>query len=192
MNTQTALQKLNPWNWFKHEEPNASSATQIPVKRDALQRPMSSFDSPISDLHRQIDKLFDDTFKGIGFSNLPTTGFSSWPNDVDFRPSLNLASEDEKYTLTLEAPGIAEEDISIDVKDDILTIKGNKLEEKEDKDKHFYRMERRYGSFQRVLALPADVQVDDIHASMKNGLLTVSLPRNVHAQTDTKRIPISR
>jgi len=190
MNTQSTLQKLNPWNWFKHEEPDSTANTQIPVTRNEAARSYTGVDSPLLGLHRQIDKLFEDTFKGAGFGGDSLPSFFEGSGDINFRPSLNLASEDERYTLTLEAPGMTDKDITVEINDDVLTIRGNKLEEKEDKEKHFYRMERRYGSFQRVLALPADVQVSDIRASMKNGLLTLLLPRNMNAETTTKKIPI--
>lgn len=191
MNTNMNLQKLNPWNWFKHEEPSSGSKTQIPVKRSELPPTPTAFDSPLSELHRNIDRLFDDAFKSFGAPGQELSQFMNWPSETDFKPSLNLVSEDEKYVLTLEAPGMTQDDLSIEVKDDVLMIKGNKVEEKEDKDKHFYRMERRFGSFQRVLALPSDVQVNDIQASMKNGVLSVNIPRNPQVDTDAKKIPIS-
>ena len=185
MNTHSALQKLNPWNWFKHEESATESA--VPVKRDTA--PPATGESPLASLHHQINRLFDDAFKDMG---LPNFAFTQLPDDgnLNFRPSLNLACENERYILTLEAPGLAEKDLDIEVRDDVLTIRGNKMEEKEDKDKHYYRMERRYGAFQRVLALPVDVDVGDIEASMKNGLLTVVLPRNPQVAADAKKIPI--
>ncbi len=188
MTTHSTLQKLNPWNWFKHEEPHASDTTPIPVKKGELTRSARHLDSPMSQFHREIDRLFEDTFQRAGFGGRLPRLFEN----NEFRPDLNLASEDDKYILTLEAPGMSEGDISIEVKDDILTIKGDKLEEKEDKDKHYYRMERRYGAFQRVLALPSDVQADNIEASMKHGVLTIELPRSALSDEGVKKIPISQ
>ncbi|MGD9386334.1 MAG: Hsp20 family protein, partial [Thioalkalispiraceae bacterium] len=68
--------------------------------------------------------------------------------------------------------------------------KGNKQQEQEEKDKHFYRIERHYGSFERVLAIPDDAETNKITASMKNGVLTIDIPRKEMPATEAKRITI--
>jgi HSP20 family protein len=73
----------------------------------------------------------------------------------------------------------------------VLTIRGEKKEELETKERHYYRMERSYGSFQRVLALPDDADQNAINASMKNGVLEINLARKPLAASETKRIPIN-
>ena len=73
------------------------------------------------------------------------------------------------YTITLEAPGMEQKDLSIELKDSTLYIKGKKQQKQEEKDKNYYRVERHYGSFERVLANPDDGNADEIEASMKNG-----------------------
>ena len=76
--------------------------------------------------------------------------------------------------------------------DGALIVRGEKKQEKEQKDKNFYRSERSYGSFQRTLSLPEDASRDNIDASFKNGVLTITCPRKAVAQTPTKRIDIKR
>ncbi len=186
------LQKLNPWNWFSHE--NANSASTIPVKRDATsveQKPVPAATNAVQ-LHREIDRLFDEAFRGFGFP-----AFSSrWLDDgifnrAVFQAKVNIASDDKSYHISLEAPGLTEKDISLELSRGALTIRGEKKEESETNDRHFYRMERSYGSFQRVLALPEDADQSSINASMKNGVLDIAITRKPLPPSDTKRIPIN-
>ncbi|GJL74983.1 Hsp20/alpha crystallin family protein [Nitrosomonas sp.] len=107
-----------------------------------------------------------------------------------FRANVNIASDDRQYTITLEAPGLAQEDLSIELKDRVLVIKGAKHEEQEEKDQHFYRKERRYGAFERVLAVPDDADTDGIHASMDKGLLKITIPRQEVDKSSVKKIVI--
>lgn len=194
MNTSFNLHKLNPWNWFKHEENQQAS---IPVKRETAEptapasypRSYPGTLSPLFRLHQQMDQLFEDAFRGFGMpARLDNT---SWLNGSGFMPSLDIASEDDTYTVTVEVPGLSDKDINVELNNDVLTIKGNKKEESENRDKHFYRLERHYGEFQRVLALPADAQANDIRAEMKHGVLSIVIPRKPEDQSNVKRIAIN-
>ncbi len=191
------LNKLNPWNWFKHEESTLSTGSQVPVKRAANEQQMptseQSFYNPVQQLRQQIDSLFDDTFRGFEFPSLrpklPESG-SSWITQT-FRPNLNVSSDNRCYEVTLEAPGMTENNLSIEVSGDILTIQGEKQEEKEDKDRHFYRIERSYGNFQRTLSLPDDANVDEIEANMKDGILKLMIPRREVMDSEARKISIN-
>jgi HSP20 family protein len=185
------LQQFNPWNWFAHEEANPAST--VPVKRN-LDTPAEKGDPGthlVVQLQREIDRLFDDAFRGFGF---PSVG-SRWPtngiNTAGFQAKLNVASDDKAYHISLEAPGLTEKDISLELNKGVLTIRGEKKEESETKDRHYYRMEQSYGSFQRVLALPEDCDQDSINASMKNGVLNINVTRKALPESETKRIPIN-
>ena len=83
-----------------------------------------------------------------------------------------------------------EKDISLEIVNDTLTIRGEKKQEKEEKKKDFYRMERSYGTFQRVLTLPEDADQDGVKATFKKGVLTVTLARKVLAKTEAKQIEV--
>lgn len=182
------LSKLNPWNWFKHEERTASDQA-IPVKREHY--PAQTGVSDIWQLHREMDRLFDEAFRGFGLPSRSLDSMFSTNNQVSFRPNLNVASDDKQYTVSLEAPGLVQDDIKLELKGQTLFIQGEKRLEKEDKDQHYYRIERSYGQFQRTLDLPDDVVLDKIEASMKNGVLTVVLPRDGQAPKNGHRqIPI--
>ena len=86
--------------------------------------------------------------------------------------------------------GLAQNDLSIELKNRVLLIKGSKQEEQEKKDQHYYRKERRYGSFQRVLAVPDDADIDGIQASMNKGVLTIKIPRHEAGLSNIKKITI--
>lgn len=182
------LSKINPWNWFKHEEPSVSEHA-IPVKREDY--PAQTGVSDIWQLHREMDRLFDEAFRGFGLPSRGLNSLFSAKDSAAFRPSLNVASDDKQYRVSLEAPGLAQEDIKLELKGQTLFIQGEKRLEKEDKDQHYYRIERRYGQFQRTLDLPDDVVLDKIEASMKNGVLTIVLPRDgQNPENGHRQIPI--
>jgi len=184
------LQQLNPWNWFAHEESAASSTT--PVRRNEVSERSSTTSQPILQLHRELDRLFDDVFRGFGFSNSPSRWLDRNSGGFNFHAKLNVASDEQNYHISLEAPGLTQEDITLDLHQGVLTIRGEKKSENEtkDKDRHYYRVERSQGSFQRVLALPDDCDQDAISATMKNGVLEITLPRKAVPAGETKKIPI--
>ncbi len=194
------LQKLNPWNWFKHEE-SLNTGEQpderyIPVKRNSRNNDLSvnqkNSSQSIFQLHQDMNRLFDEVFNSSGFpfsgSRMPSLNV---PDTSVFRPKLDVSSDDHNYNISLELPGLKESDISVEVKNDVLTIKGTMDEEKEDRDKHFYRIERSYGAFQRTLALPDDANADDIRASMEDGVLNLMIPRNEIADASVRKIAIN-
>ncbi|SEM99335.1 Hsp20/alpha crystallin family protein [Nitrosomonas marina] len=186
--------KLYPWNWFKHEEPENHKQNVILVKSDNQSLSPVSHINNLNQLHREIDRLFDDAFRGFG---LPLHSRSEFLNQFisddsapTFRASINIASDDRQYTITLEAPGLSQDDLSIELKDQVLVIKGSKQEEQEDKNKHYYHRECRYGVFERVLAIPDDADIDAIQANMDKGLLTINMPRKETSKSDVKKIAI--
>ena len=97
--------------------------------------------------------------------------------DCVWRPGVDIYEEDNGVTLKADLPGIDKKDISIDVKDGVLTLSGERSDESETKEKNFYRRERTYGKFQRVFTLPEGVNADDIKADFKDGVLKVHVPK---------------
>jgi HSP20 family protein len=194
------LQKLNPWNWFKHEDGKASSGSHIPVNRTTALNRMASSDTgddhPVMQIHREIDRLFGDVLNRFGISS-ELAGFSpgrlfEWPGAEFYRPSIDISGSENSYQISLDVPGLKESDISLEVDDEVLTIKGQKQEEVESKDKQYYRVERNYGEFQRVLSLPDDANTDEIDAKLDDGVLNLTIPRRqLEAKQDVKQIPIN-
>lgn len=150
----------------------------IPVGRD---RSVTTRESqPFATLQREIDRLFDDFTRG--FPAFGTRGPQS------LAPSIDVTETDKDIEITAELPGLEEKDVQINLADNVLTIKGEKKAEKEEKDKNYRLVERSYGSFSRSLELPAGVNPEDIKASIAKGVLTVTVPKPAPAQSKT--IPV--
>lgn len=97
--------------------------------------------------------------------------------DRNFSPAIDVIEGNDAYTVVCELPGIDQKDIDVSIASNVLTIKGEKHEEKEDKDRKFYKKESWSGSFQRTLPLPASVAADKVKAEMKDGMLSIVLPK---------------
>jgi HSP20 family protein len=142
---------------------------------------------PFLSLHREVNRLFDDVFRGFG-SGLPSFGNGSAFSAGG--PSIEISDTDKEIKVTAEVPGLEEKDIEVLLNDGVLTLKGEKRSETEDKDRQF--SERYYGRFQRRIPLGVEVQDDQVDARFKNGVLTVTLPKSKKAQSQVKRIAIKR
>jgi HSP20 family protein len=94
-----------------------------------------------------------------------------------WRPAVDIYEKENGIVLKAELPGIEKKDISIDVKDRVLTLKGDRAAESETEGKNYYRRERTYGEFQRVFTLPEGVNAEDIKADFKDGVLEVHIPK---------------
>ena len=189
------LDKLKPWNWFRHEENGTGKGGQIPVSHsEAENRPLTSPGNLVS-LHRDMDRWFEDALKSLGMpsldSNLQSRAMPGISLSNIYRPQIDVSGDSNGYEINLDVPGLTESDLSLEVKDDVLTINGHKEERTEDKDKHYYRVERSYGSFQRTLALPDDAIGDEIKANLDNGVLRLEIPRRETATQEVKRISIN-
>ena len=159
----------------------------IPWKRDEKNVPVKRAESePFYSLQRNMNRLFDDFYSNFGVTSFEPFGESFGA----FSPSVDVTENDREITITAELPGLDENDIEVSLTHNVLTVSGEKKEEKEDKGKNFYRMERSYGSFQRSIPLPVEVESDKVAAKFKKGVLTVTLPKTVEAQKQTKRIPV--
>lgn len=115
-----------------------------------------------------IERFFDD------FDWLPERYFH---RKSEFFPFLDLSETDDAYIVKLDVPGVEQKDIKISLKDNILTVSGEKKEEREEKQKGYYRVERRYGSFSRSVRLPSDIIEDNIRANYKSGVLTIKVAK---------------
>jgi HSP20 family protein len=189
------LEKLKPWNWFKHEEGEGGDRRQIPVVRDQAEGRTSGGPGSLISLHREMDRWFDNAFKSFGLPAL-SSGPGSMPAAGAnlrgiYRPQIDVSGDDDSYQICLDVPGLTESDLSLELNGDVLSIRGHKEERNESRDRHYYRVERSYGSFQRTLALPDDADTEAIKASLDSGVLRLDIPRRTVAGSDTRRIPIS-
>ncbi|UCH79662.1 MAG: Hsp20/alpha crystallin family protein [Nitrospiraceae bacterium] len=139
---------------------------------------------PFQRLHDEMDALFDDFF--TGFNMEPFEGRQARP----FRPNIDVSETDNEFRVSAELPGMDDKDIEVNLNRDSLTIRGEKKQEKEDKGKDYYHVERSYGSFTRTIPLPVEIESDKAEAHFKKGVLTVTVPKNVKAVESKKKIAI--
>jgi HSP20 family protein len=174
----------------------AEAASKLPVKTEtssSSQQVRMAEWHPFDSLRNQVDRLFRDFENGF----LQTPFYRDIDNlfrrDAGFSvsPAIDIAEKDKAFEVTAELPGLDAKDIDLQLSDGVLTIKGEKTEEKEERSKDRYVSERRYGSFRRSLQVPASVDADKIEASYKSGVLTVTLPKSAEAQKTQKTIPIA-
>jgi HSP20 family protein len=142
----------------------------VPARRSAALRAQD----PFAALRREMNDLFEGFF--------PSSGeVGSGP----FMPRVDVREMDGEIRVSAELPGIDEKDLEISVDGDMLTIKGEKKAEKEEKGEEFYRLERSYGSFRRSVPLPCPVAVDKATASAAKGVLTIVMPKAAEAKKKT-------
>jgi HSP20 family protein len=128
----------------------------------------------------EMNRLFDDFF---GRPVLKT----GWTEGV-WSPTVDVSEDKDNVIIRAEMPGMSKEDVKISIQDNVLTLKGEKKQEKEEKDKNYHRIERSYGSFCRSFQLPTSVKSDKVKASYKDGVLSVTLPKT--EEVKPKEIPI--
>ena len=133
-----------------------------------------------------MNRLFDDFFKG--------TGIKPWAEEMEslgtFSPQVNMTEDEKSIQVSAELPGLDEKDLEISLSKDSLTIKGEKRQENEHKDKEAYYLERSFGTFTRVLPVPKDVNTEKAEASFKKGVLTITLPKLEREKQAQKKIRI--
>lgn len=105
-------------------------------------------------------------------------------------PAIDMREDDKTYRLTAELPGLGEDDIEVSVADGVLTLSGEKKDEREEKDKGFMLRERRYGSFERRVTLPADADADAVTAKFDHGVLTITVVKDEQAAERVRKIAI--
>ena len=174
----------------------AEAATKLPIKSESEKaEPMSREWWPFESLRREMDRLYDDV-RGwrlpFGRSSLDVEPF--WRGEIGWSkiPAVDVAETEKEYKVTAELPGMDEKDVEVNFADGVLSIKGEKREEKEEKKKDYYLSERRYGSLSRALRVPGGIDESKIDAHVKNGVLTVTLAKTAEAQKKQKKIEIKK
>jgi len=162
-----------------------AEAGKVPAKIEKVPAHEPQAWQPLQSLRREIDRIFDEFDRGFWRAPLHRP-------DVTFiaAPAVDVAETDKAYEITAELPGMDEKNVEVNVANGVLTIKGEKQEEKEEKKKDYYMRERSYGSFQRSFAVPEGVDADKVEATFKKGVLTVTLPKTAGAQKAEKKITV--
>jgi HSP20 family protein len=146
-----AMRDLIPWR-----------RERLPVRREE-QDPFLAF-------RQEMDRMFDEFATGSMLAPFD----KGWPA---FEPRVDVVETDQEVKVTAELPGLDAEDVDLTLSHNVLTIKGEKQHEHEEKGENYFRAERSYGSFQRSLALPQGVETDAAQAAFDKGVLTVTFPK---------------
>ena len=118
----------------------------------------------------RISRLFDDPmFRTVRFDDAESLGL--------WYPTVDMYEKDDNFVIKAELPGLDKNDISIEVKDRLLTVKGERKYDNEVKEDNYYRKERSYGRFQRSFTLPEEVDAEKVKAEFKDGILNIVIPR---------------
>ncbi|MDP3479608.1 MAG: Hsp20/alpha crystallin family protein [Desulfoprunum sp.] len=147
----------------------------LPFKRRS-----SNVPNVISDMDDMVKRMW----YGFPFHNLQDD------LDIGWSPRLDVSETDQAIEILADLPGMEKKDISVSLEDDLLTIKGERKEEKENKDKQYHTIERRTGSFYRALRLPVEVDIERSEANFKDGVLTLKLPKTKDSKKKVAQIEI--
>jgi HSP20 family protein len=134
----------------------------------------------LSTLREEMDKLWNRFFEAPGIE----------PFKGEWVPSLDVSETKDNVVVKAEVPGMDPKEIDISYADGILTVKGEKKQEKEEKDENYYMVERSYGSFSRSVRLPHEVKSDKIKANYKDGVLKITLPKSEEAKKKELKIKV--
>ena len=141
---------------------------------------------PFSRLRGEVDRIFDEFPPRFPATNLGIRYLASLP-----MPALEMRETDKEYHLSVELPGVPSEEVDISVEGDMLIVKGEKKEEREEKERNYTISERSYGSFERRVTLPSDCDVEAIDASAENGVVAIVIPRTKTAPESARKIQIN-
>lgn len=142
--------------------------------------------NPVGWLRNEIDRLFDDFTFGR-----PARRIFNFPISLEtLRPAADLVEDGNAYRLSVELPGLKQEDIDIEYREGTLTISGEKKEESERKENGCIFSERRFGSFRRQMSLPGDIDPNGIKAHYRDGVLTLTMAKDEDAAIKPRKIQI--
>lgn len=152
------IQKWSPWNWFNHED----DGKPVAVKEQVV--------SPLQRLQDDFEQFFSNFSSQFGFPE---------SKGGILKPQLDIRESEHQYVITVEVPGVDPKDMDIRVEDNVLTVRGEKKREHEEKSDNVHRVERSYGSFQRVLSLPENADLSKISAKFEKGILNITVDKHL-------------
>ncbi len=126
--------------------------------------------SEMASMRDRFNRLFDDSLFPVGRGE-ESLGLSAW------NPSVDIYEDDDSIVIKAEIPGVDRDNVQVDLKGRVLTLKGERKNDSEVKEDRFYRREMSYGRFERAFTLPAEVDADKIKADFKDGVLKVQVPK---------------
>jgi len=162
------------------QEIRKAERTTAPAQRD---------NDPFSAMRAEMNRVFD-SFLGRSFGGLPSLSQAGWGELL--APSIDLREADKEFVVEAELPGMDEKDVSVTLSNGVLTLKGEKKSEREEKKQDYHLMERSYGSFHRSFQLGDIVDADKVSATFDKGVLRITLAKRAEAAKAEKKIPIGK
>jgi HSP20 family protein len=183
----------------------ATKAEEVPVKKEPVKKKEMTTSAgavypPLMSLRQQVDRLFDDFLDEDWM--MPSAALSRiWdlplmkPRGIDMRrlmetPRTDMSESESEYELSVELPGMSEKDVEVTIKDNMITLKGEKRSERETKEKDYHIAERSYGSVRRTFSMPSDVDAGKVKASFSKGVLKLHLPKTKEARAKPRKIEV--
>jgi HSP20 family protein len=164
-----AITDLIPW---RRKEPEGEQE----------ERALQVREDPFMTFQDQMNRMFDSVFRGTGLKPFGAS-LETWDA---FSPRVDVTETDQEIKVSAELPGLDEQDIDVGLTRNVLTINGQKRQEREEKGQNYVRTERSYGSFRRSIPLPTEVEANNVDAVFRHGVLTVTLPKTEKAQAGKK------
>jgi len=176
----------------------AEAATKTPAKAqpESAQPPARVRERDfLGSLRDEVERVFEDFDRSMWglparWGGLHLEPFRRARLSFAWAPSVDIAEKDDMFEITADLPGMDEKNVEVKLSGDMLTIKGEREESKEEKKKDYYISERQFGAFERSFQIPKGVETDRIEAGFKNGVLTVSLPKKPGAKKAEKKISV--
>jgi HSP20 family protein len=167
-----------------------TTMADVPVEKKA-----AATETMVPDVWRSFRGEMDRLFDRFGFPSLRRMfdmepGWRPASSFTFSAPAIDMSEDDKAYKIAAELPGLDAKDVDVSITGNTLVLKGEKRQEKEEKEKNYYFSERAYGSFQRAFELPGSIDRDKISADFSKGVLTITLPKTPEAQKEQKKIQI--
>lgn len=147
-------------------------------------------ENPFLDLHRRMNDLFDSFFSDFERTLDRPSAALPVRHAWDAMPRVDIAETEQEVVVSADLPGLDEKDVSVSLDGDVLTVQGQRKDEREEKKLNYHLVERSYGEFHRSIQLPPGLDTDRVKASFKKGVLTVNLPKRPEARARKKSIEI--
>jgi HSP20 family protein len=160
----------------------------MPFSRNQSMARWSEENDPFLAMRREMNRLFDDVFGGFG---LPSA-FGPALRQMPAAPKIDVSETDNEIQITAEMPGIDQNDVEVLLEDDRLIIRGEKKEEREDKDRNYHVRERVQGAFSRTLPLPFAPDPNQVKAEFRNGVMTITIPKPQEVKQQQHRIEVQK
>lgn len=165
------IKDLMPWNWGRHG---------VPVRREDEER--------LRTLQSDVNRVFEDFWHRFSVPTWPA-GFGA---SFEAMPPVEVSETDDEVEVTAELPGMSEDQVDVTLSADMLKIKGEKTSERDEKRQDYHISERSYGAVHRTIPLPSGLDLDQVDATFKDGVLKVRIPKIEEARGEVKRIAVTK